>query len=209
MHVNRSVPNRMFCASGFTLIELMVALAIFGLLLMLAGPQYALFMANHQIRNAADAMLNGVQQAQTTAIQRNAHVCLIVTPRAADSDPPGSWKIVEDSADCPEVPAPDPAPSNPIQSYKAQDGAPNTLIAPVPGDATTLVFDGFGRINDKLADGTDYTPMTCIKLTHSLSGSHPLSVAISSTAVGVGTKLCDPDPSLPAGDPMRCPAQCT
>ena len=39
---------------------------------MLAGPMYAQFMANSQIRNAAEAMLNGVQHAQSTAIRGKA-----------------------------------------------------------------------------------------------------------------------------------------
>jgi type IV fimbrial biogenesis protein FimT len=195
---------------GLSLIELMVALAIFGILLMLAGPMYGQFMANHQIRNAADAMLNGVQQAQATAVQRNGHVCLIVTPRA-DADPPtkGGWQIVQDSPvdNCPEVPAPDPAPTNPIQVYKTQDGAPRAIVAPAPNGATMLVFDGFGRINDKLADDTAYTPITCIKVTHSLAGTRPLNVAISSTGTGVGTKLCDP--SVVSTDPLGCPGGCS
>jgi len=48
-----TIPNR-----GFTLIELLIALAIFSFLLMLAGPMYARFMGNSQIRNAGDGMLN-------------------------------------------------------------------------------------------------------------------------------------------------------
>ncbi|TMG82912.1 MAG: prepilin-type N-terminal cleavage/methylation domain-containing protein, partial [Betaproteobacteria bacterium] len=43
---------------GFTLIEMLIAVAIFAFLIMLAGPMYAKFMGNSQIRNAGDGMLN-------------------------------------------------------------------------------------------------------------------------------------------------------
>src|SRR5205807_1774259 len=57
--------------SGFTLIELMIALSIFAFLLFLAGPMYADFMGNSQIRNAAENTLSGVRLAQATAIKGN------------------------------------------------------------------------------------------------------------------------------------------
>ena len=56
---------------GFTLIEMLIAVAIFAFLIMLAGPMYAKFMGNSQIRNAGDGMLNGVQQAQSIAVRGN------------------------------------------------------------------------------------------------------------------------------------------
>jgi hypothetical protein len=160
---------------------------------------YARFMADHQIRNAADAMLNGVQRTQATAIQRNAPVCLVIDPTTGS----GGWQIVEndDALGCHEAIAPDPAPTNPIQVYKLADGAANAVVAV---DATILRFDGFGRIvpNDPAS-----ATLSCVKVTNP-TGTRPLNVAVSSNALGVGTKLCDPDPTLPAGDPMTCPANC-
>ena len=73
---------------GFTLIELLIALAIFALLLMLAGPQYANLMGNSQIRNAAEAMLNGVQQAQSRAIHGNTVARLQVNMATG-------WQVIE------------------------------------------------------------------------------------------------------------------
>jgi type IV fimbrial biogenesis protein FimT len=181
---------------GFTLIELMVALAIFGFLLMLAGPMYTEFMGNHQIRNATDGMLNGVQQAQGAAVSHNALARLVVDFTTGS----GGWQVLQ-TIDGTES-------ATPVQVYKLHEGATAVTVTPVPGDATQVTFDGFGRIVPN-ADAS--ATLTCIKVTNSnFPTPHNLNVAISSTGLGVGTKICDPDPNnlLPPGDPLICPAAC-
>ena len=179
---------------GFTLIELMVALAIFGLLIMLAGPMYGQFMANHQIRNATDAMLNGVQQAEGAAVRGNTLARLIIDPTTGT----GGFQVLQ-TIDGVES-------ATPVQSYKLVDGAPNANIATVPGNARQVTFDGFGRIIPNVdASAT----LTCIKVTHPVSGTRPLNVAISNTGLKAATKLCDPalirdDPT----EPLSCPTGC-
>ena len=42
---------------GFTLIELMIVVAIFAFLILLAGPMYTDFIANSRIRNPGEAAL--------------------------------------------------------------------------------------------------------------------------------------------------------
>ncbi|HTI48137.1 MAG TPA: prepilin-type N-terminal cleavage/methylation domain-containing protein, partial [Casimicrobiaceae bacterium] len=59
-------------ARGFTLIELMIALVIVSLLLVLAGPQYAKWMADNQIINGADSVANGLRTAMAEAVKQNA-----------------------------------------------------------------------------------------------------------------------------------------
>jgi type IV fimbrial biogenesis protein FimT len=174
---------------GFTLIELMVALAIFGLLLMLAGPQYARLMGDSQIRNAAEAMLNGVQQAQARAIHSNTLARLQVNMGTG-------WQVIETIEGVDNV----------VQVYSKIDGAPRAVVAPTPGDATQITFDGFGRIVPN-ADAS--STLTCLKVTNPdvSSGARNLNVAISSTGMGIGTKLCDPN--VAATEPQGCPAGCT
>jgi len=177
--------------AGFSLIELMVALAIFGLLLMLAGPQYAKLMGDSQIRNAAEAMLNGVQQAQSRAIHSNTQARLQVNTATG-------WQVIETIEGVDNV----------VQVYSKTDGAPRANVALVPADATQITFDGFGRVMlPKNADGTN--PLTCIKVTNPdvPSGARNLNVAISSSGIGVGTKLCDPN--VATTEPQGCPAGCT
>ena len=177
--------------AGFTLIELMVALAIFGLLLVLAGPMYANFMGNSQIRNAAEAMLNGVQQAQARAIHSNTLARLQVSMATG-------WQVIETIEGVDNV----------VQVYSKADGAPRATVAPTPADATQITFDGFGRIVPN-ADAS--ATLTCLKVTNAdvqpSTSMRNLNVTISSNGIGVGTKLCDPN--VAATEPQSCPAGCT
>ncbi len=180
-----TIPNR-----GFTLIELLIALAIFAFLIMLAGPMYAKFMGNSQIRNAGEAMLNGVRLAQTTAISANSQTQLVVTAATG-------WQIqYVDPGTC--VPAPaQPAP------YSLKEGAANTTLQLTPAGATQITFDGFGRIIIPNCDGTP--TISCVNVTNSnITGPRDLRVVISNTGIGIGTKLCDP--AAVSTEPQACPA---
>jgi type IV fimbrial biogenesis protein FimT len=181
---------------GFTLIELLIALAIFGFLIMLAGPMYAQFMANSQIRNAGDGMLNGVLWAQTTAIRGNTLARLVVDPTAGT----GGWRVLQ------TIEGAEPSPPNPIQVYSLTDGSPNASVVPTPAGATQITFDGFGRI---IANADASATISCINIDHaSMTGLRNLRVVISNTGIGVGTKLCDP--AAASTEPQACPANpCT
>jgi type IV fimbrial biogenesis protein FimT len=178
---------------GFTLIELLIALAIFGFLLMLAGPMYAPFMGNSQIRNAGEGMLNGVQQAQSTAIRGNSLTRLVVDPTTGT----GGWRVLQtiDGAEPAGLP-------NPIQVFALSDGAPNAQVITTPPGSTQITFDGFGRIAAN-ADAT--ATISCIDVDHkTMTGLRNLRVVISNTGIGIGTKLCDP--AVAATEPQACPA---
>jgi type IV fimbrial biogenesis protein FimT len=177
---------------GFTLIELLIGVAIFGFLIMLAGPMYAQFMANSQIRNAGDGMLNGVLWAQTTAIRGNNVARLVVDPTAGT----GGWRVLQ------TIEGAEPSPPNPIQVYSLTDGSPNASVTPTPAGATQITFDGFGRI---IANADASATISCIDIAHAnMTGLRNLRVVISNTGIGVGTKLCDP--LAVATEPQACPA---
>src|SRR6202162_1902093 len=76
-------------ARGFTLIELLIAMAIFAFLILIAGPMYADFMGNSQIRNAAENTLTGVRLAQTQAIRNNRPAKFVIDTTAAT----GGWSV--------------------------------------------------------------------------------------------------------------------
>ncbi|MBI2509431.1 MAG: prepilin-type N-terminal cleavage/methylation domain-containing protein, partial [Betaproteobacteria bacterium] len=59
-------------AMGFTLIELMVGIAIVGILIMIALPNFTIWIQNTQIRAGAEGILSGLQLARTEAVRRNA-----------------------------------------------------------------------------------------------------------------------------------------
>src|SRR5437762_9905582 len=76
-------------ARGFTLIELMIALSIFAFLIMIAGPQYADFMGNMQIRNGAENTLTGLRLAQSEAVRGNTQAEFVLDIGAG-----GGWQVL-------------------------------------------------------------------------------------------------------------------
>lgn len=65
--------------SGFSLIELIVGLAILGVLMALGMPQYATFIENSRLRATAEGITNGLNLARAEAVKRNARVELVLT----------------------------------------------------------------------------------------------------------------------------------
>lgn len=174
---------------GFTLIELMIALAIFAFLILLAGPMYADFMGNSQIRNAAENTLSGVRYAQTAAIKTNKLVKFVLNPAVG-----GGWAVYpfnEEAGDF-DVTA--------SQSYQWAEGASRTTVTPVPPDATEVTFNGLGRV---VANADATNSLTRIIVTNTnLSAPRNLHIMISAVT-NTGTKLCDP--LVLAPDARACP----
>ena len=56
---------------GFSLIEIVVTMAVLGLILFAAVPSIGAWMDNTRIRNMADSLQNGLQTARGEAVRRN------------------------------------------------------------------------------------------------------------------------------------------
>jgi len=178
---------------GFTLIELMVAVSLFGLLLALAIPTYTNFISNSQVRNAAEAMLNGVLAAQTAAVNANTQTQLIVTPGTG-------WQIQFVNPDT-SIPAQAPVPPAP---YLLTESAPQATVTPKPAGATELTFDAFGRI---IPNADTSASISCLIVTNNgYASARTLWVIVSNSTQATGTKLCDP--AAAATEPQACPATC-
>ena len=175
---------------GFTLIELLVALSLFAILLAMAVPTYINFVSNSQVRNGAEAMLNGVLSAQTAAVNANTQVQLIVTPATG-------WQIQFVNPDN-SIPAQAPVPPAP---YLLSAGAPQATITTTPGGATELTFDAFGRI---IPNPDTSQSISCINVTNAaFASARALRVVISNSTQATGTKLCDP--AVAQTEPQACP----
>jgi type IV fimbrial biogenesis protein FimT len=176
--------------SGFTLIELMIALAIFAFLVLLAGPMYADFMGNTQIRTATENTLSGVRLAQTQAVRNNRPAKFVIDPTVTT----GGWAVFlfdEDTVDY-AVSA--------LDSYRWQEGAPKATFAPLPVGATEVTFNGLGRV---IANTDATASLTRINVTNpSVSTPRDLSILISAVGGTTATKLCDP--LVLAPDPRSC-----
>src|SRR5437763_5116316 len=90
----RSPPR--LCASraafaGFTIIELMIALAIAGSLMVLTGTTLHSWIARYQQRNAADALVQALNLTRSEALKRSARVSVCASRDGATCDPAGRW----------------------------------------------------------------------------------------------------------------------
>ena len=182
---------KILTARGFTLIELMVALSIFVLLIMIAGPQYADFMGNMQIRNGAENTLTGVRLAQAEAVRGNTQAQFVLDPTPCT----GGWQVTrlnEETGNFDML----------VQSYKFSDGACKTTPSANPADATEATFNGLGRITDN-PDASN--KIKWIEVTNTnITAPRKLRVAID-PVTATGVKLCDPDPGVATDDPRFCP----
>lgn len=169
---------------GFSLVELMVAIAIFGVLVMMSVPMYGAFIANSQIRTATESMLEGVRLAQTEAVKRNGNVEFVL-------DETTGW-IVNDVSDVNAIAL--------LQSYGFKEGAKQTVVTPL-GALHRVTFSGLGRILPKNTfDNTN--PLTQVDVTTSVSMSNARNLRlVVGTAYGI--KVCDP--AMPTAEPSGCP----
>ncbi len=167
---------------GFTLIEVLIALAIAAILLVLAFPGYTVWLADSQIKNGAQSLASGLRYAQAEAIKRNAAIELVVDRTTKT----GGW-----------IAQPPGGPT--LQSAVWEEGADRIVFTPAPAAGlTTVTFTGLGQIAPN-ADAT--ATLEGVDLTSTLAGTRPLRVLVGGTRTGI--KICDPAFAPP--DPKACP----
>lgn len=79
MRLTRSSFGVRRLSRGMTLVELIVAMAIFVSLFFLAAPDFNAWIQNARMRTVAEAIQNGVRQAQAEAVRRNRTVVFFQT----------------------------------------------------------------------------------------------------------------------------------
>ena len=184
---------------GATLIELMIALAIVGLLMLLGLPAFSTFLQNTQIRNAAETTLSGITLARAEALRRNATVRFQLvsnlTSGCALSATSLNWvvSLADPSGAC------DAAPSI-VQKKSAREGTGNVTVATTGG--STLVFNGLGRVIGAGITRFDFSNNSgaCEHVDATNGTMRCLSILVST---GGQAKLCDPKVT-DVTDPRRC-----
>jgi type IV fimbrial biogenesis protein FimT len=175
---------------GFTIVELMIAVVLLAILLAIGGPSFATWMQNLQIRNASEAMQNGLQLARAEAVRRNSQVRFqlvdSLTAACALATTGSNWIVSMDSAvgDCASTNMADaaaPVAPRVIQSRSAGDGSRNAVIS---ANQASIVFNGLGRVTpapvgDITIDVTNPTggacssasgPMRCLRVVVGAAG---------------------------------------
>ena len=174
---------------GFSLIELMIALAIAALLLVLAAPSYAVWVADSRIRSAADLIAGGLRTAQAEAVKRNEDIEFILDP-TVDT---GGWTL--------NVVA---TPATPMPEGTFREGASLTQFAVLPAGNTKVTFTGLGTVRAANADASTPIEQITISPSTGISGARNLRVLVGGLRSGI--KICDPQWTLiNADDPKACP----
>jgi type IV fimbrial biogenesis protein FimT len=194
---------------GFSLVELMIGLVVFAILMAIAVPSFSRWIANSQIRTAADTMMAGITLARSEALRRNATVRFQLTSTLTSacvlSTTGTNWivSLSDPTSLCNVDPSTSTAPLT-IQKKPGTEGAPNAAIATTGG--TTIYFNGFGRLTTP-AGITGITQIDISNPTggaceHVTAGSPMRCLRIRVSSSG-NTKLCDPAVSS-TGDPRYC-----
>lgn len=170
---------------GFTLIELVIGLAIAVLLLVLAAPSYTAWVADQQIRAGAETVVSGMRYAYGEAIKRNLQIEFVLDPTTGT----GSWLAR-------------PVGGAAIETGTFGEASKLALFTTSPAGATTITFTGLGAINPTNADASPI--LTQVDVAHSngaISGTRPLRVLVGGGRTGI--KLCDPNVAVTT-DPRFC-----
>ena len=209
---------------GFSIIELVIAVAIMGVLLSLALPSFSAYLRNVKLRSAAESFLTGVQLARSEAVRMNTSVEFLLTAAdpvaanvatAAAAATGVNWMVrTADLATFIDgkfgIEGSGRATAADI-SIKINDTTPPADSDPDPPPAapvSSIVFDGFGRTSLAAPAAFKFNDLAagrCITDPGPPAGTvRCLRVVV---AVGGQTRLCDPSISAAAtaaGDSRGC-----
>ncbi|WP_426234931.1 GspH/FimT family pseudopilin [Pseudomonas sp. TWP3-2] len=143
--------------TGFTLVELLMGLAIGAIVLSLVSPAFAAFTESNRREQAAQSLLDGIRNARTMAITRNQSVVI----HGINGDWSQGWRIILDiSGKGPQDNA------NPLLIEHASDGR-----IPIAGNWSVSRYIRFSSLGQPLMPGRAFQAGTL----HICSAREPVS----------------------------------
>lgn len=194
-------------SSGFSLIELMVVIAIMALLAAFAIPGYSNWVGNSRVRSATEALANDLRRAQAEAVRRSHQVALVRTTgnptsaTVAASNSGTNWFVRVINLVATEV-AGDSAMDGGGFFVKGETTA-RQLGVTINGD-TMICFNSLGRPVANSTTTSDAFTLTCtaptatqpkqFNIAHT-SADRPLRITVD---IGGKIRTCDPAKSISA-----------
>jgi len=197
--------------AGFSIIEIAVTLVVFGMLMATAVPSMSAWMRNAKLRNQAESVQNGLQQARNEAVRRNRPVSFYLvsngTATALDngctvSATGTSWvvSVRDPGGACAATPTNASTDGgNPLIVSKrlGADGGSGVSVSGVAADNTTaassVTFDALGRRSGNL---------TRIAVSYATARNDDRPLRVDITPAGM-VRSCDPQITN-TSDPRRC-----
>jgi len=205
---------------GISLIEIVIALAIMGILFAASAPSFTEWIQNTRIRTAAESMQNGLSLAKSEAVHRNTTAQFV-------SCGGGTWDIVVASATASTIVCNTGAASpgwERVQISSSQSESNNALV---DISQSTIGFNGMGRqvsTTDLVnAAATPFPPVAVsINVSANLADAactcpagdcgYPAGITFSNTgrlrclriSVSAGGLMRMCDPAMTAGTPQGC-----
>ncbi len=169
---------------GFSLIELVMTLAVLGIVIALGMPAFGTWIMNTRIRTTADSIANGLQVARNEAVRRNAAVQFAMAATGS------SWTVscVAVAPACPNT--------GPIQARATGEGSSDSITV-TPNNGLTITFNGFGMMSAPVLAGNGVASFDIDG--PDTAESRELRITIQA---GGNVRMCDPQTTAP--DPRAC-----
>jgi type IV fimbrial biogenesis protein FimT len=185
---------------GYSLLELAIAMVIFGFALAIGYPNFSEWLTNLKIRAAAEKAQSSIQFARSEALRKNTPISFYLVTSLDNScalSSTGTYGVVARSSPAGACASAASEVSGPMIARKERLAEGQTTISGASGasGASSLTFNGFGRVV------TGGTWIKVMDVNSPPSGTYRrLRIKV---AEGGGSKLCDPAVSSSV-DPRNC-----
>lgn len=172
----KSIKNNL----GFSLIELMVTVAVFGLISAYAIPSFGTWIQDSKTRTIAESLQNGIRLAQTEAVNKGRQVAFFVTnvqpsATAAATTVGSNWGV--------RVVVPTQVDAGGYLQGAVLNGEAGSVV--VTADVAEIRFNSIGRL-------TSSTTAVKYNITNP-KGARSLRVVVTSAG---SVRMCDPDKNI-------------
>lgn len=171
--------------SGFTLVEMIVVVAILSILLAFSAPSFRTLLINTQLRSTAESLMAGMQLARSEAVRRNTAVSFWMVNHTnagcALTNSGTSWVVSLDSltGNCNAAASATTSPRI-VQVRAGNEVGGNITIAATDAaaaNANCVTFNGFGSVVANCT-GSASTPITQIRVSSSADNTRTQTVRI-------------------------------
>lgn len=210
-HGGPVLTRRPYRAAGFTLLEMVVTMGIFGILTALAVPTMRTWICNVKVRAVCDALQNGLRLAQSESLRRSRQIVFSLTNSAT---PQTSFTAVANGKYWSINTIPSMTDGTETSAFVDSGvlAAVGTNVT-ITGQAAAICFNSVGRLvsntstNVTTATGgagctlPASTPPVWAYDVYVTGADHPLRVQVS---LGGQVHMCDPSKTLSSSNPDGC-----